>query len=502
MFSIFSLKYDNKKVGKPLLAFFAIIIVSSSFWYTNQLVIKIKKEERKKVKLWASAIEKRAKLVKVTHDLFQKLKVEERKKSKLWALGIKKLTDSQVSPNDIDFIFEVVRNNETVPVILTNSSDSILTSRNFENIENINHELENLKKKKNSIKINLGLNNFNKLYYKDSKIITDLKKVMNDIIEAFLSESIINATTAPVIITDSTFSHIIKYGQLKKEDVEQRADFIIDKMIKENSPIELKLSDNIRHFVFYNDSKILKQLQYYPFVQIAAICLFIFLAYYLFSISRKSEQNRVWVGMSKETAHQLGTPISSLMAWSQYLEDEIEDKSIITEINKDIDRLKNITDRFSKIGSIPDLEKHELNETLENSIYYLKARIPKNISIQIVEAKEKYYCMINTSLFSWVIENLIKNAVDAMQGKGALSFTVSKIKNKLAIEIKDTGSGIHKSKLKKVFEPGFTSKKRGWGLGLTLVKRIIEQYHKGKIYISWSEKDKGTAFTILLPIVA
>ena len=492
-------KYLQSQIVKPILVLLAFIIVAGSFWYTNTLVGKIENEERREVALWAGAIERRAELVKLTNELFLKLQNEERKKSELWALGIKKITDTQNPPQDIDFIFEVIQNNETVPVILTNDRDSILTFLNLNDTKQTQEELSIMKQRYPPIEIKISQDESNFVYYKDSRLLTDLKSVMKNSIESFLSESIINATSSPVIITDSTFTNIIKFGQIDSSLIAIKGLKMIEEMRMENKPIKINLGRGVHHYVFYESSVLLRQLRYYPIVQISAIALFVFFAYYLVSITRKSEQNRVWVGMSKETAHQLGTPISSLMAWSQILEEEVQDKSMIVEINKDIDRLKNIADRFSKVGSAPELLPSDLVVLLTEAIDYLSHRIPRGVRIHSEFPTIKTKVNISPLLFSWVMENLIKNAVDAMSGKGAIYVSIEEIPHFFAIKIKDTGSGIPKSKFKSVFKPGYTSKRRGWGLGLTLAKRIIVGYHKGKIFVSWSEKNVGTEFTILLP---
>ena len=492
-------KYLQNQLAKPILALLAMIIVSASFWYTNRLVRKIENEERKEVTLWAAAIERRAELVKLTNELFLKLQKEERKKSELWALGIKKISDIERPPQDIDFIFEVIQNNETVPVILTNDKDSIITFLNLDSPIRAYDELVFMKGLYEPIEINISKEEKNFVYYKDSKLLTDLKSVMSDIIASFLSESIINATSSPVIITDSSFHNVIKFGQIDSATIANNSEKLIKQMMLENNPIEINLGGGVTHYVFYESSTLLKQLRYYPVIQISAIALFVFFAYYLFSITRKSEQNRVWVGMSKETAHQLGTPISSLMAWSQILESELEDQSMIVEINKDIDRLKNIADRFSKVGSTPELELCNLIVILSDTIDYLSSRIPRAVNITTDFAFAEAKVAMSPLLFSWVMENLIKNAVDAMSGRGSIHISVSEMSKGFAIKIKDTGAGIPKGKFKSVFKPGYTSKRRGWGLGLTLARRIIAGYHKGRIFVSWSEKDIGTEFTILLP---
>jgi two-component system, sporulation sensor kinase D len=265
-----------------------------------------------------------------------------------------------------------------------------------------------------------------------------------------------------------------------------------------NTPIEIDLGEGTRNFIFYAPSELLTQLRYYPYVQFAVIGLFLLIAYVLFSTARKAEQDQVWVGMSKETAHQLGTPLSSLMAWNDHLLATGVDESIINEMQQDVKRLITITDRFSKIGSQPTLVPENVNEVLSNAVEYLKKRTSKNVFYTLEMPDENLLANLSTPLFEWVIENICKNAVDAMEGKGRISVILKDIPEGLIIDISDTGKGIPKSKFKTVFEPGFTTKSRGWGLGLSLCKRIIETYHGGKIYVHRSEAGKGTTFRIEL----
>jgi signal transduction histidine kinase len=265
-----------------------------------------------------------------------------------------------------------------------------------------------------------------------------------------------------------------------------------------NTPIEVLLPGQGKQYIFYEDSAVLKQLQLFPVLQLILIGVFLLSSYLIFSTFRKAEQNQVWVGMAKETAHQLGTPLSSLMAWSALLETQGVDKSSLDELNKDIDRLNTITDRFSKIGSVPELKEVNIPETAREMIAYLDSRVSKKVVIRVATEDETITAHLNKPLFSWVIENIVKNAIDAMDGVGTLKLEILRDNNRVCIDITDSGKGIPKRQWKTVFEPGFTTKKRGWGLGLSLVKRIIKQYHDGRIYVKWSETGKGTTFRIEL----
>ena len=266
--------------------------------------------------------------------------------------------------------------------------------------------------------------------------------------------------------------------------------------------IEIKIDKETIQYLYYEDSTLLRRLSYFPYIQLAVLILFFAIAYFALMSIKRAEQNKVWVGLSKETAHQLGTPISSLMAWTQLLESMGVDKSIVTDMDKDVKRLSTIADRFSKIGSMPDKELTSINEAVVNSLEYMRARIPKRVNLYIhTNDQTNNGVMLSQTLFAWVMENLTKNAVDAMDGEGRLDITVEDSPNNVVILVKDTGKGIARKNFKNVFNPGFTTKKRGWGLGLTLVKRIIEEYHNGQIYIKESEVGKGTTFGIELPKV-
>lgn len=263
--------------------------------------------------------------------------------------------------------------------------------------------------------------------------------------------------------------------------------------------IEIQIDESITQHLYYEDSTLLRRLLFYPYVLIGVLGVFILVVYFALISIKKAEQNKVWVGLSKETAHQLGTPISSLMAWMQMLEVTELEKSIVTDMNKDVTRLSIIADRFSKIGSKPEMELAFINESVTKSLEYMRSRISQRVKLTINLSQDECGTLLCMSLFEWVMENLTKNAVDAMQGEGAIDVTVSSNATTIFIDVADTGKGIARKNFKTVFHPGFTTKKRGWGLGLTLVKRIIEEYHGGRIYVKESEIGKGTTFRIELP---
>lgn len=378
--------YSKKQYWKSLLLLSAIAIGILSLFITNNLVGELANEERKKVELWAE--------------------------------GMRKLTQESDPNQDINFIFKVIENNETIPVIVVDANNTIVFYRNLDSL-----------------------------------------KALDD---AYLQSKFLSMKT-------------------------------------ERKPIEVQVTANDKQYIYYEDSILLKKLFYYPFIQLFVVFLFISIAYFAFSSSRKAEQNQVWVGMSKETAHQLGTPISSLMAWIELLKIKKVEPNLVTEINKDVSRLETITERFSKIGSAPKLTQTNVVEIIENSIKYIKTRSSKKVIFEtIYNNNGNFNTPINTALFEWVIENLCKNAIDAMSGDGKITTEITDNFQMIYIDISDTGKGVSKSKFKTVFNPGFTTKKRGWGLGLSLTKRIIENYHKGKIFIKSSEPNIKTTFRIVL----
>ena len=275
----------------------------------------------------------------------------------------------------------------------------------------------------------------------------------------------------------------------------------LDEIVKEDSHfIPVEVYPGVNQYIYYEDSILLRRLSLYPYVVLAVMIVLVLIIYTAVIYTKKAEQNRVWVGLSKETAHQLGTPISSLMAWSQYLEACGTDPEVTTEIDKDVKRLSKIAERFSKIGSRPSLELEYLNQTIESSLEYMRGRISGKVSLNFHFGEDDYGVMVSTSLFEWVMENLTKNAVDAMAGVGEIHITTGSGKDHVWIEVRDTGKGIPRKNFAKVFNPGYTTKERGWGLGLTLVKRIIEEYHDGRIFVKESELGQGTTFRIELPL--
>lgn len=329
--------------------------------------------------------------------------------------------------------------------------------------------------------------------------LSDLER--EDLDYSFILRVMEDNTTVPVIQTDenNTVLYTLNIPEKKIDSPEKQAKMLA-KMKKSKEPIEVTFLDGKKNYVYYQDSTTLLRLTYYPYIQLSVIMLFIGISYFAFSQSRKAEQDRVWAGMAKETAHQLGTPTSSLLACVDILKESDARPDITTEIEKDVLRLEKIATRFSKIGSEPKLTPQNLISVLNSSIDYLQTRISSKIAITVgYDKSDSIIAKLNGTLFEWVIENVVKNAADAIQGNGEIHFKITDNVQVVYIDITDTGRGIPKSKQKTIFQPGYTTKQRGWGLGLTLSKRIIEDYHGGKIFVNFSEVNKGSSFRIVLP---
>ena len=335
------------------------------------------------------------------------------------------------------------------------------------------------------------------LWSEATRRLADISEINSDI--NFLSIVISNNNTIPVIWADDKFE-VISYRNLDslkaldKEYLQKQVGI----MRLEHTPIEIKIGKNLKQYILYKDSDLLVRLRFYPFFQLGVIALFLFVSYLAFSTSRKAEQNQVWVGMAKETAHQLGTPLSSLMAWLELLRMRGMSIEYTSEIEKDIQRLQTITERFSKIGSAPALSKVNVYEVLTRSVDYIKTRSSPSVEFVIDAPNVEVFAPMNVPLFEWVIENILKNALDAMSGKGKISLIITDQQQFVYIDITDTGKGIPKATYRTIFKPGYTTKNRGWGLGLSLSKRIIEEYHDGQIFVKSSEMNKGTTFRIVL----
>ncbi len=481
------------------------IIFILIIWYSNLIIDDIAQEERNKIKIWANAIQKKASLIKYTNEFFKTIEEEELYKANIMAKAFQRINNASPYEN-ISFYIELISENKSIPYILADADGNISATKNLDSnyLKSIDTpaKLFEILKKENYgvIPINYYKNYYVYLYYKESYIYSQLREVFNDILESFLTEIVANSSNVPVIVTDSNKKNIIAYGNIDTSIIAS-PDLLaqtITAMEYVNLPIKISLGANNEGYVFYQGSYLLKRLRIFPIIQFALVLIFFFIAYLLFSYAWKSEQNQVWVGMSKETAHQLGTPLSSLLAWIELLRSENIDQNILKEMEKDISRLETTAQRFSKIGSTPNLKTENIQEIISNFIDYFKDRTSSKIQFKLLLPENTIFININKYLFEWVIENLCKNAVDAMNGEGVITIYLTEHKRYICIEIQDTGKGIDSKYQKKIFKPGFTTKNRGWGLGLTLSLRIVKNYHKGKIEVRKPISNKGTIFRIKL----
>ncbi len=329
--------------------------------------------------------------------------------------------------------------------------------------------------------------------------IDDLTADVDPVTTHVLTET---TTSTPMLIIDKK-GDVNNHINLNEEKLKDTTyiNYLINKFSNENEPIEVVYKGEVFQTIYYGNSPLLKKIGYYPLALLLIILLFAAVVYFFYRSTKTAEQNKLWTGMAKETAHQIGTPLSSLVGWTEILKTENVNPEYIAEIEKDIDRLQTITDRFSKIGSAPTLETLDLVEVTSSSYEYLKSRSSKLINFEIEHPDKEILVNLNAQLYSWTIENLVKNAIDAMKGKGDLKLSIAQVEKQVFVNITDTGKGIPKQLFNKIFEPGYTTKKRGWGLGLSLAKRIVEDYHKGKIKVVESEIGKGTTIQITLKTI-
>ena len=485
---------------KALLAS-AAVIVGATLWYASSLTQRVRVEERAKVKVWSEAILQRSNLVAYTEVLFKELEADERKKADRLADAYR-IIDSPPSGMDLTFVTDYLWSNTTVPVLIYDDAGTKLYDINLDpSISNY----DSLRTKMSSRFDPIYFEEVGQtVYYDESLRLKELKTAMSELISSFVSETILNSASVPVIMTDATKELVLNSKGISQSvlDSPEILSARLSKMSSANEPIKVNIPNEGNRFIFFEDSVVLTSMQYYPIIQLILIAAFLLTAYLVFSSSKRAEQNRVWVGMAKETAHQLGTPISSLMAWVDLLKDAKEvDQTMLVEMDKDVKRLHTVTDRFSKIGSQPKLEPGDLGLSVQHTLGYMKPRISKKVALNlsgVEKDQEMIIALFNPALFSWVLENLIRNAVDAMEGVGVINVSISQTGDDVIIDIEDSGKGISRADMRDVFSPGFTTKNRGWGLGLSLVKRIVEDYHGGRITLLKSEVGVGSTFRIKL----
>ncbi len=528
--------YHKKQRWKIALILIAGLMVAISLWFSFNLVNKVQQREVDRVHQWADAVKKKSELVNLTNNVFEELKSalgklqqKERQKVEMWSRAMAEINKPL---NDYSFPIEIIRANKNIPMIITDLDDNVTSTHNLSQVDSVirrnieteypdeNEEIHDSIFKKvradsvesfikswpitrEPLEIDLFYGEKQKVIYFDSILIRTsvlnlLEQKRDSLVQSFGDEIVANEYLVPVLFVNSSSRELIATNMADYDSTNLST--LVDKMALNNDSILVDLGQNNNGVIYYQHSPELSQMKYFPFIQFFIIGLFVLIAYVAFSSFRKAEQDQVWVGMAKETAHQLGTPISSLMAWNQLLEAQGVDQNIIVEMNKDIERLNTVTNRFSKIGSDAILKQMNLVPIITKSVDYLKLRISAKIDLSLSSESDVIMANVNSALLEWVIENITKNAVDSMEGKGKIGIELRQVEDEIQIDITDTGKGIPANKLKTVFQPGYTTKKRGWGLGLSLVKRIVEDFHNGKVYVLKSELDKGTTFRLTFQV--
>lgn len=492
-----------KKV-KWILMSVTVILAIFALWQINNIATHIRHSEQEKVKLWAAAIAQRAELVSSTERFFQEVEIEEHNRMELYSKAQREFVQQPLG-RDIGFCYDYIAANRTLPVIITNS-DTIVTAPNTgdtlldEQIRGTRLQGSLLDEYSKGEPIHYRLYGMDfMLFYKESRIYTDLRSMLDNLNQSFLSDITNNSVFVPVIVVDSLQETVLGSGNIRERefDTPERLSYKLCEMAEANDPIEVHLLDK-RAYIFYESTPLLRALRWVPIFYVFIVFVIVLITYNLFRTARTMEQNRIWVGMAKETAHQLGTPISSLIAWTDYLHNKPLTDEYAREIRKDLSRLETITHRFSKIGSTPELKPEDVCAVIQNAINYLQSRSSKNIHFVTNYPNEPITAPLNAYLFEWVIENICKNAIDAMNGKGTFSVIVSHDTHHIYVDLSDTGKGIPPQIQKHIFESGFSTKQRGWGLGLSLARRIINQYHRGKLFLKYSVPNQGTVFRIVL----
>lgn len=477
--------------------------------YTNTVIAKIRASEQEKITLWVNAVGHKAQLVQATETFFQGVDIDEHRKMELYTQVLKSF--NQIAPgSDADFslayISYIVDSSKTSFVII--NADSIITNcSNYTGDPEMDRTLIGQKMspediaaftKNEPVHYNIwGMEMI--LLFKESEIYEELQDFLDNLNRSFLSDITNNSVFVPVIMVDSTKQNVIDYGNIDpmQFSTAEKLAKKLHAMERENDPLELRLPNDQIAYVYYESTPLLKQLRYLPFLYVLISVIVLLVSVVLLRTARSEEENHMWVGMAKETAHQLGTPISSLMAWVEYLQDKPLSEPYVSEIHKDLDRLDMIARRFSKIGSIPELKEENVCEVVDNTLTYLRPRMSNKVNFVKNIPNEPLYANMNVILFGWVIENLCKNAMDAMNGEGTFTVTVNRMGKYIYVDCSNTGRPIPSKQQKYIFESGYSTKTRGWGLGLSLAKRIINEYHKGEISLK-SSTQESTTFRIKL----
>lgn len=478
---------------KYILLTLTILLALAALWQVQRIANEIRREEQDKVRLWANAISQRAHMLEATQQFFAQATLDEHRKMQMYTDILQSFNDPDLSTDlrfSLAYVNYIVDSSHT-PIIITTARDSIIS---------VPQELAGQKLEGDLLEEYSQNPPFHytiwgmkmTLYYKESQYYTQLRQVLDGFTRSFLMDITQSSVKVPVLVVDSVSSKVLAYGNLNPKHIKQ--------MRFRNDPISIGLPDGGRALVYYEDTLLLRSLQWLPLFYLFIAIVLIVVSYNLLRTARTAEQNRIWAGLAKETAHQLGTPISSLTGWIEYLQGKELTPQYASEIGKDLRRLETITQRFSKIGSLPELQESDVREATLAAVGYLQSRSPRRIRFEVTFPDgEPFLAPLNPSLYGWVVENLCKNAIDAMEGEGNVTITASQDARRIYIDISDTGRGMSPTVRKHIFDSGFTTKTRGWGLGLPLARRIVNQYHRGRLYLKYTIPNQGTCFRIVLP---
>ena len=477
---------------KLILLTLTIGLALLALWQVQRVARAIRHEEEEKVLLWANAISQRAHMMEATQRFFEQATLDEHRKMQMYIDILQSFNDPDLTTDlrfSLAYVHYIVDSSQT-PIVITTAKDSIISVPQELAGQKMEGALLEEYSQNPPFRYKLWGMPMT-LYYKESQYYTQLRQVLDDFTRSFLSDITQNSVKVPVLIIDSLDRRVLAYGNLNPKHVGQ--------MHFRNDPIGITLPDGSRALVYYENTLLLRALQWLPLFYFFIAAVLVLVSYFLFRTARSAEQNRIWVGLAKETAHQLGTPISSLGGWLEYLQGKELTPQYAAELDKDLKRLETITQRFSKIGSLPELQEGDVREATLAAVAYLQGRTPRRVKFNVAfPDDEPFLAPLNSYLFQWVIENLCKNAVDAMDGEGTISIVASQDARKIYLDIGDTGRGMTPSVQKHIFDSGFTTKSRGWGLGLPLARRIVNQYHRGRLDLKYSIPGQGTCFRIVL----
>ena len=490
-----------------------IALALLALWQVQRVAQQVRESEEAKVRLWASAIGQRNQMAAATAQFFQQATLDEHRKMRLYTDILQSFNDPDLSTDlkfSLAYVNYIVDSSHT-PIIITRARDSIITVPQELAGQKLEGEL--LEEYTKNPPFNYRIWGMKMtLYYKESEYYTQLREVLAGFTMSFLADITQNSVLVPVVIVDSSRTTVLAYGNIDEDRLKVQGKKYVEEF--SNDPIEITLPDGHAAYVYYSSTPLLRSLRWLPLFYFFIAFVLVVVSYYLFRTARTAEQNRIWVGLAKETAHQLGTPLSSLSGWVEYLRGKEFSDQYATEVEKDLKRLDTITHRFSKIGSTPELKEEDVKEATMAAVEYLQSRAPRRVNCNVTCPEgEQFTAPLNSYLFQWVVENICKNAIDAMDGAGErerkaanasparecdITVVASQDARKIYLDISDTGRGMTPAVQKRIFDSGFTTKTRGWGLGLPLARRIINQYHRGRLYLKYSVPGQGSCFRIEL----